>query len=156
MKGDAKIIVALNDVLTAELTAINQYFVHAKMCENWGYKRLADKKHDESIEEMKHADSVILRILFLDGIPNMQRLSPVRVGEEAIEQHRLDLELELDAVKRLNDSIALCREKGDNGTRELLDRILKDEEDSIDWLEAQLYLVQQIGEERYLAEHIHP
>jgi bacterioferritin len=154
MKGDAKIIVALNDVLTAELTAINQYFVHAKMCANWGYKRLADKKRDESIEEMKHADSVILRILFLDGIPNMQRLSPVRVGEEAIEQHKLDLELELDAVKRLNDSIALCREKGDNGTRELLDGILKDEEDSIDWLEAQLHLAKEVGRERYLAEQI--
>ncbi len=154
MKGDAKIIVALNDVLTAELTAINQYFVHAKMCENWGYKRLADKKREESIEEMKHAESVILRILFLDGIPNMQRLSPVRVGEEAVEQHKLDLELELDAVKRLNDSIALCREKGDNGTRELLDGILKDEEDSVDWLEAQLHLAEEVGRERYLAEQI--
>ena len=103
---------------------------------------------------MKHADSVILRILFLDGVPNMQRLSPVRVGEEAVEQHKLDLELELDAVKRLNDTIALCREKGDNGTRELLNGILKDEEDSVDWLEAQLHLAEEVGRERYLAEQI--
>ncbi len=154
MKGDAKILEALNAVLTAELTAINQYFVHSKMCENWGYPRLANKKREESIEEMKHADAVIVRILFLDGIPNMQRLNPVRVGEEAVEQHKLDLELELDAVKRLNDTIALCREKGDNGTRELLDGILKEEEDSVDWLEAQLHLVEEVGRERYLAEQI--
>ena len=154
MKGDAKIIEALNDVLTAELTAINQYFVHAKMCENWGYHRLAAKKREESMEEMKHADDVIERILFLDGIPNMQRLSPVRVGEEPIEQHKLDLELELDAVKRLNTGIALCRDKADNGTRELFDKILLEEEDSVDWLEAQLHLVDQVGRERYLAEQI--
>lgn len=154
MKGDAKIIEALNDVLTAELTAINQYFVHAKMCENWGYHRLAAKKREESMEEMKHADDVIERILFLDGIPNMQRLSPVRVGEEPIEQHKLDLELEVDAVKRLNTGIALCRDKADNGTRELFDKILLEEEDSVDWLEAQLHLVDEVGRERYLAEQI--
>ncbi len=154
MKGNAKIIEALNDVLTAELTAINQYFVHAKMCANWGYHRLAAKKREESMEEMKHADDVIERILFLDGIPNMQRLSPVRVGEEPIEQHKLDLELELDAVKRLNTGIALCRDKADNGTRELFDKILVDEEDSVDWLEAQLHLVDEVGRERYLAEQI--
>jgi bacterioferritin len=154
MKGDAKIIEALNDVLTAELTAINQYFVHAKMCANWGYHRLAAKKREESIEEMKHADDVIERILFLDGIPNMQRLSPVRVGEEPIEQHKLDLALELDAVKRLNAGIALCRDKADNGTRELFDNILVEEEDSVDWLEAQLHLVDEVGRERYLAEQI--
>ena len=154
MKGDAQVIQALNDVLTAELTAINQYFVHAKMCDNWGYQRLASKKREESMEEMKHADDVIDRILFLDGVPNMQRLSPVRVGEEPVEQHQLDLELEVDAVKRINDAIALCRDKGDNGTRELLDKILEDEEDSVDWLEAQLHLVKEVGRERYLAEQI--
>lgn len=154
MKGDAKIIEALNDVLTAELTAINQYFVHAKMCENWGYSRLAKKKREESIEEMKHADDVIERILFLDGVPNMQRLSPVRVGEEPVEQHKLDLELELEAVERVNEAIALCRDKSDNGTRELLERLLKEEEESVDWLEAQLYLVDDIGREKYLAEQI--
>jgi bacterioferritin len=155
MKGDSKIIEALNEVLTSELTAINQYFVHAKMCENWGYKKLASKKREESIEEMKHADEVIDRILFLDGVPNMQRLNPVKVGEEPVEQHQVDLELEVDAQKRLNNAIALCREKADNGTRELLERILKDEEDSIDWLESQLHLVEEVGRERYLAEQIH-
>ena len=154
MKGDANVIEALNDVLTAELTAINQYFVHAKMCDNWGYQRLASKKREESIEEMKHADDVIERILFLDGVPNMQRLSPVRVGEEPVEQHQVDLELELEAVQRINEAIALCRDKGDNGTRELLDKILEDEEDSVDWLEAQLHLVKEVGRERYLAEQI--
>ena len=154
MQGDANVIEALNDVLTAELTAINQYFVHAKMCENWGYQRLASKKREESIEEMKHADAVIERILFLDGVPNMQRLSPVRVGEEPVEQHRVDLELELEAAHRINEAIALCRDKGDNGTRELLEKILADEEDSVDWLEAQLHLVEEVGRERYLAEQI--
>ena len=155
MKGDSKIIEALNEVLTSELTAINQYFVHAKMCENWGYQKLAAKKREESIEEMKHADKVIDRILFLDGVPNMQRLNPVKVGEEPVEQHQVDLELEVDARKRLNDAIALCRDKSDNGTRELLEKILKDEEDSIDWLESQLHLVKEVGRERYLAEQIH-
>jgi bacterioferritin len=155
MKGDSKVIEVLNDVLTAELTAINQYFVHSKMCENWGYQRLATKKREESIEEMKHADAVIARILFLDGIPNMQRLGPVKVGEEPVEQHELDLALELEARKRLNDGIALCRDKGDNGTRELLESVLKEEEDGIDWLESQLHLVKDVGRERYLAEQMH-
>jgi bacterioferritin len=155
MKGDSKIIEALNAILTSELTAINQYFVHAKMCENWGYGKLAAKKREESVEEMKHADEVIERILFLDGVPNMQRLNPVKVGEEPVEQHQLDLELEVEARKRLNDAIALCREKADNGTRELLETILKDEEESIDWLESQLHLVKEVGRELNLAEQIH-
>ncbi len=155
MQGDAAIIEALNEVLTAELTAINQYFVHHKMCENWGYQKLSSKKSEESIEEMKHADEVIERILFLDGVPNMQRLSPVRVGEDPIEQHKLDLELEVDAVGRLNKAIALCRDKADNGTRDLLEEILKTEEDSVDWLEAQLHILGEIGKEQYLAEQIH-
>jgi len=154
MQGDAAIIEALNDVLTSELTAINQYFIHAKMCENWGYQKLYKNKWDESVGEMKHADSVIERILYFDGVPNMQRLNPVRVGEDAVEQHRVDLELEVDAVKRLNDAIKLCRDKGDNGTRELLESILKAEEEGIDWLEAQLHIVDEIGKERYLAEMI--
>ncbi|MCA9512611.1 MAG: bacterioferritin [Myxococcota bacterium] len=155
MKGDTGIIEALNDVLTAELTAINQYFIHHKMCANWGYRRLSAKKREESIEEMKHADEMIERILYLDGVPNMQRLSPVRVGEDAVEQHELDLALELEAVKRLNDAIALCRDKGDNGSRELLERVLVEEEESVDWLETQLHLVREVGRERYLAEMIH-
>ncbi len=155
MKGDTAIIEALNEVLTAELTAINQYFIHHKMCENWGYERLAKKKREEAIEEMKHADAVIGRILYFDGIPNMQRLSPVRVGENPVEQHKLDLALETEAVDRLNKTIALCREKGDNGSRELLEDILVNEEDSVDWLEAQLHIVEEIGKEQYLAEQIH-
>jgi bacterioferritin len=155
LKGDPKIIQALNEILTSELTAINQYFIHAKMCENWGYKKLASKKREESIEEMKHADEVIERILLLDGVPNMQRLNPVKVGEEPVEQHQVDLDLELDARKRLNTAIALCRDKADNGTRELLEKILKEEEESIDWLESQLHLVKEVGRELYLAEQIH-
>ena len=154
MKGDAQIVSALNDVLTAELTAINQYFLHSKICANRGYARLAKHHWDESIEEMKHADRVIERILFLGGIPNMQRLNPVRVGEDVPEQHRLDLELELEAVARLNAAIALCRDRGDNGTRQLLDEILREEEEAVDWTEAQLGLIGEIGIENYLAEQI--
>lgn len=155
MQGNAAIIEALNTVLTAELTAINQYFIHAKMCENWGYKKLARNKHEESIEEMKHADRVIERILFLDGIPNMQRMDAVQAGEDPVEQHRLDLKVELNAQVFLNEAIALAREQGDNGTRDLLEEILTNEEESIDWLEAQLHIVDQIGETAYLAEQIH-
>lgn len=154
MQGDVKIIEALNEVLAAELTAINQYFIHHKMCEDWGYKRLSDKKREESIEEMRHADKIIERILFLDGIPNMQHMNPVRVGEDPIEQHTLDLQLELEAVGRLNSGITLAREKSDNGSRELFEEILKDEEESVDWHEAQLHLVTEVGRERYLAEMI--
>ena len=154
MKGNDAIIEALNHVLTAELTAINQYFIHHKMCENWGYAKLSKKKYEESIEEMKHADKIIARILYFDGIPNMQRMNPVLVGENAIEQHEIDLALELDAVKRLNVGIALAREHGDNGTRELFEQILVEEEESVDWHEAQLHLVSEVGRERYLAEMI--
>ncbi|MBW2233816.1 MAG: bacterioferritin, partial [Deltaproteobacteria bacterium] len=154
MKGNPDVIEALNEVLTAELTAINQYFVHYKMCENWGYQRLAKKKREESIEEMHHADKVMERILYLDGTPNIQRLFPVGVGEDAIEQHKLDLALEVDAVERLNKAIALCRDKADNGSRELLEGILLNEEEGLDWLEAQLHLVQEVGKEAYLAEQI--
>src|SRR6185503_7918705 len=109
VKGDPNVIDMLNAVLTSELTAINQYFIHHKMCENWGYKRLSKKKYEESIGEMKDADAVIERILYLEGVPNMQRLNPVRVGEDPIEQHKLDLALETEAIKRLNAGIALCR-----------------------------------------------
>lgn len=154
MKGNDEVITLLNEVLTSELTAINQYFIHSKMCEDWGFNRLAAKKREESIEEMKHADAVIARILYLEGVPNMQRYFSVKVGEDAIEQHKLDLELEYDAVKRLNDGIAKCREKGDNGTRELLESILLEEEEGIDWLESQLHLIDTIGKERYLSEQI--
>jgi len=155
MRGDPDVIAALNDVLTAELTAINQYFVHAKMCENWGYQKLAHRKRDESIGEMKDADRIIDRILYFEGVPNMQRLNPIRVGEDAVEQHRVDLELEKEAVARLNGAVELARARGDNGTREMLEDILKGEEESVNWLEAQLYIVNEIGKERYLAEQIH-
>ncbi len=154
MRGDPQVIEALNDVLTAELTAVNQYFVHAKMCANWGYGKLAKKKREESLEEMQDTEALIDRILYLEGVPNMQRLNPVPVGEDVPEQHRLDLEMELAAVERLNDAIALCREKADNGTRELLEEILKGEEKSVDWLEAQLHVIDEIGKERYLAEQL--
>jgi bacterioferritin len=155
MHGDPEILEALNEVLTAELTAINQYFVHSRMCRNWGYPRLAKKKYEESVGEMKDADALIERILYLEGVPNMQRLNPVRVGEDAIEQHRLDLSLETDAVARLNRAIALCVAKGDNGTRALLEGILRGEEESVDWLEGQLHAVDEIGKEAYLAEQLH-
>jgi bacterioferritin len=125
------------------------------MCENWGYQKLSKKKYEEALDEMKDADRLIERILYLDGVPNMQRLSPVRVGEDPVEQHRLDLAVETEAIQRLNEAIAQCREKGDNGTRELFEEILKGEEESADWLEAQLHIVDEIGKERYLAEQIH-
>ncbi|MBW1757148.1 MAG: bacterioferritin [Deltaproteobacteria bacterium] len=154
MKGNDEVINVLNEVLTSELTAINQYFIHSKMCDDWGFQKLAAKKRGESLEEMKHADIIISRILFLEGVPNMQRYFPVTVGEDAIEQHRLDLQVEYDAVKRLNSGITLCRDKGDNGTRELLEAILQQEEEGIDWLEAQLHLVEAVGSERYLTEQM--
>ena len=155
MKGDAQVLELLNGVLTAELTAVNQYFIHHKMCENWGYQRLSKKKREESMGEMKDADEVIDRILYLEGVPNMQRLNPVKVGEDPIEQHKLDLALEKDAIDRLNKGIAVCVAKGDNGTRELLEKILIGEESGADWLESQLHIVGEIGKERYLAEQIH-
>jgi bacterioferritin len=154
MKGDPQVLDALADVLAAELAAINQYFLHYKMCDNWGYERIAHKKREESIEEMKDAEAVMDRILYLDGIPNMMKMNPVKVGEDAVEQHELDLALEVAAVDRLNKAIALCVAKGDNGTRELLEGILKGEEKAIDWLETQLHLVKELGKERYLAEQI--
>ena len=154
MKGHPEVIKALGDILAAELSAINQYFLHAKMCEHWGYGKLAAKKREESIEEMRDASALMDRILFLDGIPNMQRMDPVKVGEDPIEQHRVDLSIELAAIERLNIAIELCRAKGDGGTRELLERILKGEESSVDWLESQLHVVEDIGKERYLAEQL--
>ena len=154
MKGNKKIIDALNELLTGELTGINQYFIHYKMCANWGYQRLATKNREESIGEMKHADDLIERILFLDGVPNLQRLNKVAVGETPIEQLRLDLALEYDAQKKFNQAIALVVELGDNGTREMLDAMLESEEEHIDWLEAQLTLVEQVGEKMYLAQQI--
>lgn len=154
MQGNAKIIELLNEVLTAELTAINQYFIHAKMCANWGYTALFAEMHAESIGEMKDADKLIDRVLFLEGVPNMQRLNPVQVGETVLEMHQLDLQLEKDAVDRLNRAISACREAGDNGTRLLLEGILAGEEAAVDHLEAQLDLIEQVGLQNYLARQI--
>jgi bacterioferritin len=155
VQGDPAIIELLNEVLTAELTAINQYFVDAKMCENWGYERLAARFRHESIDEMKDADHLIDRILYLDGHPNMQRLGAVRVGESVPEKLNLALDLERAAIDRLNGGIALAVEKADNGTRELLEGILLGEEHHADWLETQLSLIDQLGVVPYLAEQMH-
>lgn len=154
MKGHPQIIDLLNDILTTELTAINEYFLHARIAENWGYERLQKKIYEESIGEMKHADKLVRRILFLGGLPNLQRLGKVNVGETIPEMLRLDLDLELGSQKRLNEGIELCRSLGDNGSRELLDYILKDTEEHVDWLEAQLELIKQVGEAHYLAQQI--
>jgi len=155
MTGDDDIIELLNDVLTGELTAINQYFVDAKMCANWGYKRLASHFKDESIDEMKDADALIERILYLEGLPNLQRLGVVRVGETVPEQLSLALDLEREAITRLNNGIVLCLSKEEAGSRELLEHILKGEEAHADWLETQLELIRQIGEAHYLAQQVH-
>ena len=154
MQGDPEIVEFLNEALTAELTAINQYFIHAKMCENWGFERLAKHNYDESIDEMKDAEKVIERILYLEGVPNLQRLGSVLVGETVPEQHRLDLQLEQAAVERYNRGVALAREKGDNGTAELLEDLLTGEEHHADWIESQLFVIEQVGIENYLAQQI--
>jgi bacterioferritin len=155
VQGSPAIIDLLNEVLTGELTSINQYFVDAKMCENWGYDRLASKFRDESIDEMKDADKLIERILYLEGHPNLQRLGTVRVGETVPEKLALALDVEKEAVGRLNRGIALCIGEGDHGTRELLDEILTGEEDHADWLETQLELISQLGEAHSLAQQLH-
>jgi bacterioferritin len=155
MQGDSGVIELLNDVLTAELTSVNQYFADAKMCANWGYDRLAEKFREESIGEMKDADQLIERILYLEGMPNLQRLGSVRVGETVPEKLQLALELERAAIERLNAGIARCVSIGDNGSRELLDDILEGEEEHLDWIETQLELIRQVGDAHYLAQQIH-
>ncbi len=154
MKGDAKVIDLLNEVLTNELTAINQYFLHARICENWGYERLWKKIRAESIGEMKHADELIERILFLEGLPNLQRLEKINVGETVPEQLALDLGVEMKAIPVLNRGIELCRQVGDNGTAELLEDLLEEEEEHANWLEAQLALIDQVGAQNYLAQQV--
>ena len=154
MKGDPKVLELLNDCLTAELTAINQYFIHAEICENYGYEALYKAIRAESIDEMKHADKVIARILYLDGLPNLQKLGKLEIGETVAEQLKSDLALEKRAIPVLNAGIELCRGKGDNGTAELLEEILVDEEEHADWLEAQLTLVEQVGIQNYLAQQM--
>ena len=155
MASNDEIVEVLNGVLTGELTAVNQYFVDGKMLDNWGYERLGKHFYDESIDEMKDADELIERILYLEGLPNVQRLSSVRIGETAVEKFRLALALEVEAIERLNTGIARSVELGDNGTRDLLARILHGEEEHADWLTTQLELVSQLGEAAYLSQQIH-
>jgi bacterioferritin len=154
MKGDEKVLELLNELLTNELTAINQYFIHAKMCENWGYERLAHKLRDESIDEMKHADIVISRILFLEGIPNLQRYHKLRVGETVKEQLESDLQVEYSAIAFLNQGVIAARNANDTASEELFRNILVSEEEHTDWIETQLELIRQVGEQNYLTQQI--
>lgn len=154
MKGNDEVLRLLNELLTNELTAINQYFIHSKMCANWGYDRLAAKIRAESIDEMRHADEVISRILYLEGIPNLQRLHKLQVGENVKEQLQSDLDFETRGIKFLNDGIDSARKAGDNGSEDLFKKILVSEEEHIDWLETQLELIRQVGEQNYLSQQI--
>ena len=154
MQGSQDIIDFLNEALTAELTAINQYFAHSKLCENWGWKRLADKYLEESFEEMSDAEHLMDRILRLDGMPNMQRLGSVRIGEDVREQLEVDRELEIDAIERYRRGVALALELGDPGTRELLERLVVGEEGHLDWIDTQLSMIDDIGIELYTQHQI--
>jgi bacterioferritin len=154
MKSNEEVLTLLNNLLTNELTAINQYFVHAKMCENWGFERLAHKIREESIDEMRHADQVIGRILFLEGVPNLQRYHKLRIGETVKEQFECDLQLEYAAIAFLNQGIDTARKVNDNATEDLFTRILVSEEQHTDWLETQLELIRQVGEQNYLAQQM--
>lgn len=154
MQGNKDVISALNEVLAAELVAINQYFMHAKMCENWGYLALATKNRAESIDEMRHAESLVQRILFLEGLPNMQRLDKLTIGQTVPEQLRADLDLEYRAVARLTTGISLCRDKGDSASEDILRGILRAEEDHVDFLETQLGLIEKLGEQLYLSKQL--
>jgi bacterioferritin len=149
MKGNAKVLKELNGALQEELTAINQYFLHAEMCENWGYKKLADYIKKQSIDEMKHAEVLMERILFLDGTPSMKPLE-LNVGQNVRGMIESDLSLELSAVKQYNAAVQVATDEKDNGSRDLLVKLLKDEEDHVDWLEAQIHQIKEIGYERYL------
>ena len=152
MKGDPQVIDALNRALTIELTAINQYFCQAKMCKNWGYMKLASKHYEESMGEMKHAEKLIDRILFLEGTPEIARYDVIRVGTNIKEQFENDLALEMSGVKHYNAAIELCTRQKDNATRDLLEPILVESEEHVDWLETQLGLIQEVGLQNYLAE----
>ena len=154
MKGNPKVIAALQEALREELTAINQYFLHAEMCENWHYSKLGDFIKKQSIDEMKHAEQLIERILFLDGTPSMTELMQLSVGQNVREQLESDLKLELGAVVQYNQAVATARDAGDNASRELFERLVKDEEEHVDWLEAQLHQIKEIGYERYLSQQI--
>ncbi|MBW3536961.1 MAG: bacterioferritin [Actinobacteria bacterium] len=154
MNGHPEVIELLNEALTAELTAVNQYFLDAKMFASWGYERLAAKFHEDSIDEMKDADMLIERILYLEGMPNLQRLGTIRIGETPAEKLQLALDVEREAIERLNRGIELCVTRGDNGSREILRGILSGEEEHADWLETQLELIAKIGDSLYLAQQV--
>ena len=154
MKGNPKVIAALNAALKEELLAINQYFLHSEMCENWHYTRLAEFIRKQSIDEMKHAEKLIERLLFLDGIPMMTEPIQVKIGKNVREQLDSDLKLEYSAVKEYNRRVELAREAGDNVSRELFEALLADEEKHVDWLEAQIHQIEEIGYERYLAQQV--
>jgi len=154
MKGNEEVLNLLNQLLTNELTAINQYFIHAKMCQNWGYDRLADKLRAESIDEMRHADEIISRILFLEGLPNLQRYHKLHVGETVREQLESDLQLEYAAIAFLNQGIDAARKAADNSSEDLMTKILVSEEVHTDWIETQLELIRQVGEQNYLAQQM--
>jgi bacterioferritin len=154
MKGNPKVIAGLNEALREELLAINQYFLHAEMCENWNYVRLSTHIKKESIDEMKHAEALIERILFLDGLPAMTEPMSLSVGGNVQAQLESDLELEIHAVSMYNRLIGVARDEGDNTSRELFERLLNDEERHVDWLEAQVHQIREIGYERYLSQQI--
>jgi bacterioferritin len=154
MQGKPKVIALLNKGLKEELTAINQYFLHAEMCENWHYEKLGHFIKKQSIDEMKHAEALIERILFLDGAPTLTDPIALTVGRNVKEQIESDLKLEIDAVGMYNAAIQTCRQEGDNASAELFERLLKDEEQHVDWLEAQQHLIDEIGYERYLSQQI--
>lgn len=154
MKGSPKVIASLNEALKEELTAINQYFLHAEMCENWHYDRLGDYIKKQSIDEMKHAEALIERILFLDGTPTMNEAMTLTIGKNVREQIESDLRLEVEAVGMYNRFVQISRDEGDNASRELFERLLKDEEEHVDWLEAQMHQIKELGYERYLARQV--
>jgi len=154
MKGNPKVIDALNEALKEELMAINQYFLHAEMCEAWKFPRLSKFIKKQSIDEMKHAEALIERILFLDGSPTLNEAMQLTIGKNVKEQLDSDLKLEIGAVAMYNRLVKLCRDEGDNASRELFERLLKDEEEHVDWLEAQVYQIQEMGYERYLSQQV--
>jgi bacterioferritin len=155
MQGDPRIIDMLNQVLRKELTGINQYFIHSRMCENWRYRVLEKVHYDESVDEMKHADAIIKRILFLDGVPNVSDYDPIRVGGNVREQLDNDLALEMEALDVLRRGVRLCLDGNDDASRELLEHMIRDEEHHVDWIEAQQHQIREIGYENYLAQQLH-
>ncbi len=154
MHADPRLIDSLNDILAAEIAGIHQYVLHGKMCDHWGYECLAEVARKEAVEEMKHAEELIERLLFLGSMPALQRLPAVQIGRTPLEQLQSDRSVEVAAVERLNRAIALAAEVGDHGTKQLLEKLLRSEEEHLEWLEAQLELVKQIGEQNYLAQQI--